>query len=157
MYCPVCNYNDTKVVDSRITNEGSLVRRRRECPKCTFRFSTYEQIELLNIAIVKRDGKREAYSREKMELGLKRALQKRPYTQEAFQNLITQIERSIQKLKKREITSEMVGELVMKHLKRFDKVAYIRFASVYQSFDDLKTFQHELSELTKTKKPKKKK
>lgn len=157
MYCPVCNYKDTKVVDSRITNEGSLVRRRRECPKCVFRFSTYEQIELLNIAIVKRDGKREAYSREKLESGLKRALEKRSYTQEAFQNLITQIERSIQKLKKREITSEMVGELVMRHLKKFDKVAYIRFASVYQSFEDLKTFQQELSELTKTKKSKKKK
>ena len=157
MYCPVCNYKDTKVIDSRITNDGSMVRRRRECPKCEFRFSTYEQIELLNIAIVKRDGKREAYSREKLESGLKRALEKRSYTQEAFQSLITQVERSIQKFKKREITSEVVGELVMRHLKKFDKVAYIRFASVYQSFEDLKSFQQELSELIKTKKFKKKK
>ena len=152
MYCPVCNHQDTKVVDSRVTNEGMTIRRRRECPKCNFRFSTYEQVEMLDLIVVKRDGRRESYTRDKLEAGLKKALEKRPYTRESFQNLVTQIERAIQKLKKNELTSQQVGEIVIKFLKKFDKVAYIRFASVYRSFDDLKTFKDELADLSKSRK-----
>jgi len=130
MFCPVCNHNDTKVIDSRVASGGFTIRRRREYPKCSFRFSTYEQQELLDQTIIKQDGRREAYSREKLEKGIKRALEKRPYTRENFQTLVAQIERAIQKFKKQEVTSQVLGEIVIRFLKKFDKIAYIRFASV---------------------------
>lgn len=147
MRCPACNHNDTKVVDSRISTDGASIRRRRECEKCGFRFSTLEEIELLDLTVVKRDGRREAYSREKMVRGLEKALEKRPYTEAAFQSLVHKVERDIQKKRRGEITSKDVGELVMKHLRSFDKVAYIRFASVYRSFEDVRTFEDELRKL----------
>ena len=144
MYCPVCNHKETKVIDSRISSEGVSVRRRRECEKCGFRFSTAEDVELLDLVVVKRDGTREAYAREKIVRGLEKALEKRSYTDAAFQQLIHKIERDIQKKFRNQITSKDLGEVVINRLKGFDKVAYIRFASVYRSFEDVDTFQKEL-------------
>ncbi|HAZ29082.1 MAG TPA: transcriptional regulator NrdR [Candidatus Magasanikbacteria bacterium] len=149
MYCPVCNSKETKVIDSRMAQDGSAVRRRRECLLCGYRFSTVEEVELLDVVVVKRDGRRETYARNKLEQGILHSLTKRPYTQERFDRLIHAIERDIQKKKKREITSAEVGEVVMKHLKRFDKVAYIRFASIYRAFEDVATFQDEIALLQK--------
>lgn len=147
MRCPVCLTKDTKVNDSRIIDDGFIVKRRRECLKCNFRFSTHEQLEILNIMVIKRDGRKELYQRDKIVSGLKQALQKRAYTDDSFQRLVNNIEREIQKKKKDELTSSELGEIVMKQLRKFDKVAYIRFASVYRSFEDVETFYDELKEL----------
>ena len=136
-------------MDSRLSPDGTSIRRRRECASCEYRFSTLEEIELLDVSIVKRDGHREGYSREKLERGLRKALEKRSYTEADFRGLSQGIERDIQRLKSSEIRSSDLGEIVMEHLKRFDKVAYIRFASVYRSFEDVKTFQEELTALLK--------
>lgn len=149
MYCAVCNHKDTKVVDSRISTDGANVRRRRECEKCGFRFSTLEEVELLDLTVVKRDGRRESYSREKMTRGLEKSLEKRPYTDQAFQKLTHKIERDVQKKRRGQLTTQELGEIVMKHLKTFDKVAYIRFASVYRSFEDVGAFESELKKLKK--------
>lgn len=154
MKCPVCYHPDTKVVDSRVASDGFSIRRRRECLKCGFRFSTYEELEILDLAIVKRDGRRETYNREKMVKGLKRALEKRPITEDVFKKLIHLIERDLQIMKKEEVTSEQIGFIVMKHLKKIDKVAYIRFASVYQSFKDVAEFKKELNKLVSNKEKK---
>lgn len=147
MYCAVCNHKDSKVVDSRISTDGASVRRRRECEKCGFRFSTLEEVELLDLTVIKRDGRRESYSREKMIRGLEKSLEKRPYTDQAFQKLVHKIERDVQKKRRGQLTSEELGEILMKQLKAFDKVAYIRFASVYRSFEDVETFEDELRKL----------
>lgn len=151
MRCPVCGNKSTRVVDSRLVSEGMQVRRRRECEnkKCAYRFSTVEGIEVLDVAVVKRDGRREMYSRKKLIDGLQRSLQKRPYTEVDFNDLVQRIERSIQKKRVNEIKSEDLGDIVMDHLRDFDKVAYIRFASVYYSFEDLKKFEEELRKLSK--------
>ncbi len=135
-------------------NDGMTIRRRRECEKsdCRFRFSTTEEIELLDISVVKRDGAREPYNKEKMLAGLRRALEKRSHTQRDVLRLIMDIERDIQKKRSREITSSDIGDIVITHLKRFDKVAYIRFASVYYSFEDLATFEAELDKLSRARK-----
>lgn len=151
MLCPACK-NETKVVDSRVAQDGFTVRRRRECEKCDERFSTVEEMELLDITVVKRDGTREAYDREKMEQGIKLSLRKRPFTNESFRTLISHIERDIQKGRKREIKSDDVGEVVMRHLKLFDKIGYIRFASIYRSFTDVSGFAREVQSLEKKKK-----
>lgn len=127
------------------------VRRRRECTKCTYRFSTLEVGELLDIIVVKNDGAREAYDRRKMRAGILQSLTKRPYTEEKLEKLVHKIERDIQKKKKREVTSSDIGEIVMKHLKQFDKVAYIRYASIYRAFEDVDTFEAELRRLAKKK------
>lgn len=167
MYCPVCNNKDSKVVDSRLVQEGSSTRRRRECTKCKYRFSTLEEIELIDLSVVKADGQRESYARAKLERGIMQSLVKRSFTQDAFAQLMGKIERDIQKkpgkawvqsgTKQKEITSKNIGEIVMDHLKKFDKVAYIRFASIYRAFEDVETFEDELrSLLRKKKKPKKK-
>ena len=147
MFCPFCGHTDTKVIDSRLTEDGGAIRRRRECEKCGERFSTYEEMVLLNIMVVKRDDRKEAYEREKVEQGIKRALEKRPISQEGLRNLINRIERDIQVLRKEEIKSSEIGEIVMKELKTLDEVAYIRFASVYKSFKDVKSFERELKKL----------
>ena len=147
MYCPVCRSKETKVVDSRMTQDGMSVRRRRECEKCHYRFSTVEEMELLDLVVVKHDGRRESYSRNKLEKGILHSLAKRPYTQDKFDKLIHSIERDLQKRKKREVTSRDVGEVVMKHLSKFDKIAYIRFASIYRSFEDVSKFQTEVKSL----------
>lgn len=152
MKCPICYYPDTKVVDSRVATDGLSIRRRRECLKCSFRFSTYEEIELLDLVIVKRDGRRESYSREKLMGGLKKSCEKRPITEDRFKRLIHAIERDLQRLKKTEITSKQIGQAVMKNLKKLDTVAYIRYASVYESFKDAQEFRKELNKLIKEKK-----
>lgn len=152
MRCPVCNNHETSVVDTRSSSDGLTIRRRRECDKCSYRFSTVEEIELLDIVVVKSDGRRESYMREKIEKGIKQSLSKRPYTAEKFNRLIHSIERDIQKRKKREISSKDIGEIVMRHLRSFDKVAYIRFASVYRDFRDVKTFEKELKKIGKSRK-----
>lgn len=156
MHCPVCSHTDTRVVDSRLGADGDAIRRRRECDKCGFRFSTLEEVELLDLVVVKRDGVREAYSREKMERGLRKSLEKRPITDARFRTLLHAIERDIQRKNSSEITSEEVGEIVMEQLKHFDTVAYIRFASVYRRFEDAATFQEELEGLLRAAKAKKK-
>ncbi|EKD32871.1 MAG: Transcriptional repressor nrdR [uncultured bacterium] len=152
MNCPVCNCRDTKVVDSRLAADSLSIRRRRECEKCGFRFSTLEEVELLDLTVVKRDGRREAYSRDKLIKGIQHSLEKRPYTEPEFRKLIHKIERDIQKKKIGELTSQEIGEIVMNRLKTFDKVAYIRFASVYRSFEDIESFQKELTSLVRRKK-----
>ncbi len=150
MRCPICRTEDSKVIDSRVARDGMAIRRRRECEKCNYRFSTLEEVELLDIVVVKRDGSRESYSRDKVEKGILQSLIKRPYTKERFDRLISAIERDIQKKKKREVTSNELGELVMKHLRRFDKVAYIRFASVYRAFQDVGRFKSEIKSLERS-------
>ncbi|MFA6428847.1 MAG: transcriptional regulator NrdR [Candidatus Buchananbacteria bacterium] len=148
MKCPVCHYPETKVTDSRETEEGLTTRRRRQCLRCNFRFSTYEEVEILDLAVVKRDGSKEPYNREKIVNGLRKALEKRPVTVNIFKRLVSAIERDIQiKVKSGEITTAQIGDIIMKHLRRFDQVAYIRFASVYQSFKDAKAFLKELNNL----------
>lgn len=141
------------MIDTRLTQDGMAVRRRRECEKCQYRFSTVEEMELLDIVVVKNNGARESYSRQKMQRGILQSLIKRPYTQEQFDQLIHAVEIDIQKKKQREITSKEIGEVVMKHLKKFDKIAYIRFASIYRAFEDVSRFQREVRSLQRTKKP----
>ena len=157
MRCPVCNHKSTRVVDSRLAVDGSAVRRRRECEKdaCGYRFSTSEEMEMLDVSVVKRDGNRQSYQRQKIVAGLKRALQKRAYTEEDFRKLIQGIERDIQRKRSGEITSEEIGEIVVKHLRRFDKVAYVRFASVYYSFEDLAMFEKELQKFSRRRRGRK--
>ncbi|MDA0208405.1 MAG: transcriptional regulator NrdR [bacterium] len=159
MHCPVCNNKSTRVVDSRALGEGDGVRRRRECERarCGYRFSTIEEPEMLDVTVVKRDGMPQAYSREKLIGGLKRALEKRPHTADQMKKLVQRIERDIRKVRTGEITSEDIGEIIMKQLKRIDKVAYFRFASVYYSFEDLETFDQELQKLVRKQKERSKK
>jgi transcriptional repressor NrdR len=148
MHCPKCHNQETKVIDSREIDEGSAIRRRRECLKCGFRFSTYEEIELLNLIVIKKDGHKEPYQRNKLEKGIRIACEKRDIDQERFKRIITRIEEQIQnEAKNNEIKSSYIGELVIRELKRVDKVAYIRFASVYHDFEDVKTFQEEIKKL----------
>ncbi len=148
MNCPKCLNLDTKVVDSRPVEESSAIRRRRECEKCGFRFSTYEQIEILDLTVVKRDGSRQLYSREKLERGLRRAFEKREHTDQTFKKIIGSVEQEIQKKAiSGEITSNAIGELVMRSIKKIDKVAYIRFASVYKQFEDIAELKEEVLKL----------
>lgn len=149
MHCPICKNKETKVVDSRVATDGLSIRRRRECEKCGERFTTIEEMELLDVTVVKRDGRHEAYAREKLEQGIRLALRKRPFTNESFRSLLSRIERDIQKRRKREITSGAIGDIVMHQLKIFDKIAYIRFASIYRSFADVSTFAQEVQSLQK--------
>lgn len=151
MKCPICYHADTKVVDSRVASDGLSIRRRRECLKCSFRFSTYEEMEILGLMIIKRDSRRETYSREKLVSGLKKSCEKRPITEDRFRRLIHAIERDLQRLKKPEISSCEIGKIVMKNLKKLDTVAYIRYASVYESFKDAQEFRQELNKLIKKK------
>jgi len=160
MRCPACNHIDTRVLDSRVSDQENSVRRRRECDKCQFRFSTREEAEILDLSVVKRDGRHEAYTREKIEQGLAQALQKRPVSRHEFRSLIAAIERDIHVRKGQEIKTSQIGEIVMRHLKRLDKIAYIRFASVYRAFEDVESFREEIKNLTprkRTVKQKKKK
>ena len=152
MICPVCYHQDTKVIDSRVASDGLSIRRRRECLKCGFRYSTFEEIEILDLTVHKRDDKKENYSREKIIKGLKKSLEKRPVSEDKFKQLIHLIERDIQKLKKNEVNSDEIGQIIMNQLKKIDKVAYIRFASVYQAFEDVDTFKTELDKLFVKKK-----
>ncbi len=148
MRCSVCSSKETRVIDSRISSDGAVIRRRRECEQCSFRFSTIEEMEILDLTVIKRNGSRESFSSDKIIGGLRKALEKRPVKQEDFDRLVHQIERDIQKKKKKnEIKSSEIGEIIMNRLRSFDKVAYIRFASVYRAFEDVRTFVREISKL----------
>jgi len=147
MKCPFCNYEESKVIDSRPTDEGEKIRRRRECLKCSKRFTTYEMIESLPIIVIKKDKTRETFDREKLLNGLMRACEKRPVSIETLEKIIDEIETIIQNSLDREVHSKKIGELVMEKLKTVDEVAYVRFASVYRQFKDINTFMDELSKL----------
>jgi transcriptional repressor NrdR len=147
MRCPFCQAADTRVLDSRDSAEGTIIRRRRECETCKRRFTTYERVEELNPLVVKKDGRREQFDRDKLLGGLKKACEKRPVSVEQLEALATGIERTLQELGEKEIPSSTVGELVMERLKALDEVAYVRFASVYRSFRDIEEFMEELKEL----------
>lgn len=147
MKCPFCGYEESKVIDSRPTDEGEKIRRRRECLKCTKRFTTYEMIESLPIIVIKRDKSREVFNREKLMNGMLRACEKRPVAIETLEKVIDDIESVIQNSLDREVSSEKIGELVMQKLSDIDEVAYVRFASVYRQFKDINTFMNELSKL----------
>ncbi len=149
MKCPFCAYEESKVVDSRPTDEGERIRRRRECLKCGKRFTTYELIESLPIIVIKKDKSREPFNREKLMNGLLRACEKRPVSINELDLLIDDIEATIQNSLDREVTSEKIGELTMEKLKSLDEVAYVRFASVYRRFKDVTSFLDELNILLK--------
>lgn len=156
MKCPTCHNLDTKVVDSRVLEDNIAIRRRRECEKCGFRFSTMEEVEILNLKVVKRDGQEVPYDKEKLVVSLQKALEKRPITPERLKRITQALEQDIQKKSKNDkISSEEIGEIVMKHLRRADKVAYIRFASVYRDFEDIETFSEEVNKLINKKRNKK--
>lgn len=140
------------MVDSRLSSDGTSIRRRRECEKCAHRFSTTEEIELLGTTVIKRDGRREVYSRDKLIVGLRRSLQKRAYTEESFHVLVHAIESEIARKGSNEIKSSDIGEIIMTRLRSFDRVAYIRFASVYRAFEDVETFRKALDEFRGRKK-----
>ena len=147
MKCPYCSYEESKVIDSRPTDEGERIRRRRECLKCGKRFTTYELIENLPIIVIKRDSTRQSFDREKLLNGLMRACEKRPVSIDVLEKTVDDIETTIQNTLDREVTSEKIGELVMERLKDIDEVSYVRFASVYRQFKDLETFMDELSKI----------
>ncbi len=152
MKCPFCSYEESKVIDSRPTDEGERIRRRRECLECARRFTTYEIIESLPIIVIKKDKTRQAFSREKVLNGMIRACEKRPVSLDTLEKAIDEIETEIQNTLDREVSSEKIGELVMEKLKDIDEVAYVRFASVYRQFRDINTFMDELNKLLNTQK-----
>ena len=147
MKCYVCGYGDSKVVDSRPTDEGASIRRRRECLSCGRRFTTYETIETITVMVVKKDRSREAFDRSKLLKGLLRACEKRPVSVKQLERLSDEVESLVQSMLEREVTSEAIGEMVMDRLKRIDEVAYIRFASVYRQFRDIDSFGDEIDRL----------
>ncbi len=147
MKCPYCDTQDSKVLDSRPTEEGASIRRRRECLACKRRFTTYEKIEGVPIMVIKKDKGREPFDREKLLGGIVKACEKRPVSVEIMENMVSTIENIIQNSLDREITSSRIGDLVMEQLKGIDEVAYVRFASVYRQFKDINTFMQELRKL----------
>ena len=151
MKCPYCGFEDSKVVDSRPTDEGERIRRRRECMNCSKRFTTYEIIETTPIMVIKRDNSREPFSREKLTNGVLRACEKRPISLDQIEEIIDKVESRIYGSIEREISSRQVGEYTMEYLKNLDEVAYVRFASVYKQFRDIHSFMTELEELINEK------
>ncbi|WP_354624550.1 transcriptional regulator NrdR [Psychromonas sp. MME2] len=149
MYCPFCSAQDTKVIDSRLVAEGFQVRRRRSCNECSERFTTFEMAELIMPRLIKSDGRREPFNDEKLLVGIHRALEKRPVSIEAIEATVNKLKSKLRATGEREVSSKMVGELVMELLKGLDKIAYIRFASVYRSFEDIKEFGEEIAKLEK--------
>ncbi|WNC71401.1 transcriptional regulator NrdR [Thalassotalea psychrophila] len=147
MYCPFCSATDTKVIDSRLVSDGHQVRRRRECLDCKERYTTFESAELVMPRIIKRDGSREPFNEDKLRNGLLRALEKRPVSTESTELAINKLKSQLRATGEREISSEMLGNLIMDVLKSLDKVAYVRFASVYRSFEDIREFGEEIARL----------
>ncbi|MGE5482384.1 MAG: transcriptional regulator NrdR [Bacteroidota bacterium] len=147
MRCPYCGHLDTRVLDSRATDEGQAIRRRRECLQCGERFTTYERIEMSPLVVVKRDGRREPFDRQKILNGLLLACTKRPVPLAALESLVSEVERELERRGEREVSSQEIGELVMERLRRLDDVAYVRFASVYRQFGDLQRFKEELDRI----------
>ena len=146
MKCPFCNYAESKVVDSRATEEGSSIRRRRECMDCGRRFTTYERLDEIPLMVVKKDGRREVFSRDKIITGVLKASQKRPSSYTVIENLARDIERDLRNQMDREISSQAIGEMVMERIRQIDEVTYVRFASVYRQFKDMNVFMKELQE-----------
>lgn len=149
MKCPFCGHVDDKVIDSRASADGNAVRRRRECLKCDKRFTTYEYIEEMPLLVVKKDGRRQPYDRKKVLAGIQKACEKRPISSEKIEELVSNIEREINRKFEREVHSKEIGELIMDKLASLDEVAYVRFASVYRQFKDVNQFMTELKDLLK--------
>ncbi|AEF02420.1 transcriptional regulator NrdR [Alteromonas sp. KS69] len=147
MFCPFCSAQETKVIDSRLVAEGHQVRRRRECAMCHERFTTFESAELVMPRVIKRDGSREPFNEDKLRAGLQRALEKRPVSTEKVEQCILSLKSELRATGEREVGSELLGNLIMKALKELDKVAYVRFASVYRSFEDIREFGEEIARL----------
>lgn len=152
MRCPFCHETENRVIDSRLSKDGDMVRRRRECLKCTRRFTTYERVEEMMPMVVKKDGRRESYGRIKIVNGLKRACEKRPVSINTIEAIVDRIERLLQGRGDKEVPSSVIGETAMRELHDIDQVAYVRFASVYRSFKDINEFMVELEELLKERK-----
>lgn len=151
MKCPYCGYQESKVVDSRHSDDGGSIRRRRECLSCQKRFTTYETVESLPIVVVKKDNSREPFDRNKILRGMVRACEKRPVSMAELEKAVTEIEQIVQNSLEREVNTEKIGELVMERLKPLDEVAYVRFASVYRQFKDINSFMHELNKILEEK------
>ena len=152
MKCPYCENEDSKVIDSRHTEDGKAIRRRRECEECGRRFTTYEKVEEMILMVIKKDGSRQAFDRNKLLNGIIRACEKRPVSIADMEKIVDDIERGLNNMMEKEIDSNFIGELVMERLKDLDEVAYVRFASVYRQFTDVKTFVQEVERLLTTKK-----
>ncbi len=151
MKCPYCGYAEGKVIDSRPTEDGNAIRRRRECLKCQRRFTTYETLETISLAVVKQDNSRQPYEREKIIRGIIRACEKRPISLPQMEKIADDIEGELYQAAIKEVTSTEIGERVMSHLKEIDEVAYVRFASVHKHFSDIETFMEELKQLLENK------
>ena len=149
MKCPFCHDLDNRVIDSRLTKDGGIIRRRRECLKCERRFTTYERVEEMLPMVVKKDGRREMYDRQKVLAGLKKACEKRPVSTTAIDQTADRIEQSLQERSEKEVPSSVIGEAIMRELHKLDQVAYVRFASVYREFKDVNEFMRELQYLMK--------
>lgn len=147
MHCPFCHFEESKVIDTRSTEEGSAIRRRRECISCKNRFTTYEKIEEIPLIVVKKDGTRESFNRNKVLNGLIRACEKRPVSLDQIEQLVDHIETYLNNSMEKEVASQLIGEMIMNALKELDEVAYVRFASVYRQFKDINTFIDELTKL----------
>lgn len=147
MKCPFCDYYETKVIDSRPTDEGQAIRRRRECNNCNKRFTTYEKIEEIPLIVVKKDGNRQSYNRNKLLNGIVKACEKRPVPIKTIEEIVDNIEKTLYNSMEKEVTSQHIGEMVMDCLKNIDEVSYVRFASVYRQFKDINTFMDELKKL----------
>ena len=152
MKCPFCGYADSKVIDSRPAEDGTTIRRRRECLDCQKRFTTYEVIERMPLVVIKRDGSRQSFDRVKIINGLVRACEKRPVSMAQIENVADEVEQELRGRLETEVQSERVGEMVMVRLKDLDEVSYVRFASVYRSFKDIETFMDELAKILNEKK-----
>lgn len=151
MKCPFCSEDDSKVIDSRPTDDGHAIRRRRECGACKNRFTTYEKVEEIPLVVVKKDGNREAFNRSKIVNGLIRACEKRPVSLESMERMVDDIERNLNNSMIKEVDTQNIGSQIMRGLKELDEVAYVRFASVYRQFKDIDTFVDELEKLKKEK------
>lgn len=151
MKCPYCGYEDDRVIDSRPTDDGNAIRRRRECANCQRRYTTYEKVESFPLVVIKKDGSRQPFNREKLLNGLLRAFEKRPFSYNDLEKLVDQIEMELCNTLQKEVTSRQIGETVLAKLKDMDEVAYVRFASVYRQFNDINTFMTELQKLLDAK------
>ena len=150
MKCPYCAHEENQVLDSRDSEDLSSVRRRRECLKCNKRFTTYERVDVVDLFVIKKDGRREQFDRNKLLTGIKKACEKRPVSMGTIEETTDEIEQNLRKRETTEIPGKVIGEIVMRRLKVLDKVAYIRFASVYRSFEDVESFEKEVQSLSKT-------
>ena len=150
MKCLFCDNSDTRVIDSRPTEEGYAIRRRRECDRCAKRFTTYEKVEEIPLMVIKKDGSREAFDRNKIMNGIIKACEKRPVSIESIEKIVSEIERGLNNMMEKEMDSARIGQFVMDHLKNLDEVAYVRFASVYRQFTDVNTFISEIESLLKS-------